>query len=74
MERILNSQFCRSLSEGQAVELWEDNQVVEGWTVFALVSMQLDEVTVLAEFRVRGGEIERRVVDPGNGPTWIPLE
>jgi hypothetical protein len=74
MDRILNSEFCRLLSEGRAVELWEDNQVVEGWTIFALVSMQLDEVTVLAEIRVRGDEIQRRVVDPGVGQPWVPLE
>jgi hypothetical protein len=74
MERILNSEFCRSLSEGRAVELWEDNKLVEGWSTFALVSMQSDEVTILAEFRVRGDEIKRRTVDAAGGTSWIRLE
>lgn len=74
METILNSQFCRSLAEGRAVELWEDNRVVDGWTTLILVSMDRDEATILAEFRVRGHQVERRTSHHANEPAWIPLE
>jgi hypothetical protein len=74
MERILNSDFCRSLSHGRSVELWEDNQINDGWCSYLLVAMRQDEATVLAEFRIRGEQIERRAADPTSAPAWIPLE
>jgi hypothetical protein len=72
---ILNSNLYRSLAAGRTdVELWQENQVVDGWVVFWIATFQGGHATFLAELRAKDGQMQHRARDEQGVETWVDLE
>ena len=72
---ILKSNLYRSLAEGRTdVELWQDNQPADGWSVFWIATYQRGHATILAELRAKDGQTQHRVRNEHGVETWIDLE
>lgn len=74
-DKILKSNLYRSLAEGRkGVELWQDNQVADGWAVFRIAAFQRGQATFLAELRAKDGHTQYRVRDERGVESWVDLE
>jgi len=72
MDEILTTDLYRSLAEGQKnVELWQENFTEEGWSFFSIVKFTKGEAAILAQLRMKDGQIQNRARDAAGAETWV---
>ncbi len=72
MDAILKTGLYRSLAEGHKdVELWQENFTEEGWSFFSVVRFTKGEATILAELRMKEGQIQNRARGADGAEAWV---
>ena len=75
MDSILKTNLYRSFAHGRTdVELWEDNCMENGWRLFSIVAFSQGNTTILAQVRVKDGQIQNCVRRENGDDLWIATD